>query len=356
MLIKVLLVGPQFPDSFARNISVTLESMDCEVIGAEGTRLRHDGKRLANLFWTYIPKAFPALERATFNEIVRTAETTQPDLVLITYGIMPPEVVGDLRKASTAKIVCWFTDSIINLHRQYLMAGAYDAVFLKEPFLVRVFREKLDVNAYYLPECCNPMWHRPSVVSNGREGRYGCELAAQGGLHYYRAKMLDGLTNYDVKVWGRNSPPWLRSSARSKYTGHYVAEEEKARAFGAAKIFVNTIHYSEIEGVNCTLFEAAGCGAFQIADWKPSLPELFEPEREIVTFRTRQELKDKVDYYLAHPEERHEIAHRAYVRAHREHTYEIRLRRMFGILGFCSDSARLPETTLATRELAEQRV
>jgi spore maturation protein CgeB len=152
--------------------------------------------------------------------------------------------------------------------------------------------------------------------------------------------MLDGLTNYDVKIWGRNSPPWLRSSARSKYTGHYLAEEEKARAFGAAKIFVNTMHYSEIEGVNCTLFEAAGCGAFQIADWKPTLHELFEEESEIVTFRTAHELKDKVGYYLARPEERREIADRACARAHRAHTYEVRLKRMFEVLGIAQPAGK----------------
>ncbi|HVB28620.1 MAG TPA: glycosyltransferase, partial [Terriglobia bacterium] len=79
--------------------------------------------------------------------------------------------------------------------------------------------------------------------------------------------------------------------------------------------------------------EAAGCGAFQIADWKPALPELFEPEREIVTFRTRRELKEKVDYYLARPQERREIAARACARAHRDHTYEKRLEKMFELMG-----------------------
>jgi spore maturation protein CgeB len=101
--------------------------------------------------------------------------------------------------------------------------------------------------------------------------------------------------------------------------------------------------YAEIEGLNCTLFEAAGCGAFQIADWKPSLPELFEPEREVVTFRTRQELKERVDYYLAHPEERQEIADRAYARAHREHTYEARFNKMFEILGIPTTASLLPQ-------------
>jgi spore maturation protein CgeB len=200
------------------------------------------------------------------------------------------------------------------------------------------------------------MWHKPAPLTDEERAKYGCDLVAAGTLHYYRARMLERFDDYDLKVWGNNAPAWLQTSARGGYMNHYVSCDEKAKAYSAAKILLNTMFYAEIEGVNCTLFEAAGCGAFQIADWKPSLPELFEPEREIVTFRTRQELKDKVDYYLAHPEERREIAHRACVRAHREHTYEIRLREMFGIVGLCPDSAQLPETTLATRELAEQRV
>jgi spore maturation protein CgeB len=145
--------------------------------------------------------------------------------------------------------------------------------------------------------------------------------------------MLEEFQGYDLKIWGNNCPPWLSSPIKNKYTHHYVAAEEKAKAYISAKVLVNTMFYSEIDGVNCTLFEAAGCGAFQIADWKSSLPELFEPEREVVTFHTHQELKTKVDYYLAHPAQRQEIVDRAYGRAHHEHTYEKRLEKMLGILG-----------------------
>jgi spore maturation protein CgeB len=82
------------------------------------------------------------------------------------------------------------------------------------------------------------------------------------------------------------------------------------------------MHYTESDGANCTLFETAGCGGFQIADLKPMSPSLFEPEREVVTFQTRADLKEKVDFYLAHPQDRLAIAERAYNRAQKDHTYE----------------------------------
>lgn len=330
---NILVIGPQFPDSFARNIVVTLEKMGHQVSSAEGRRAHHHGGKLASAFWGYAPKAFPGLENRVFREAVRKAEEAQPDLVLVTFGTMPPEAVRRLKEACGAKIVCWYTDPVTNLHRHYLLAAGFDTVFVKEPFLAQVLRDKLGRNAYYLPECCNPQWHKRLELSGDDRRKYECDLAAQGTLHYYRARMLEDFAGYDLKVWGRNCPAWLDSPVKKNYKNHFIAEEEKARAFQSARIVVNTMQFAEIEGVNCTLFEAAGCGAFQIADWKPALPELFEPEREIVTFRTRQELKEKVDFYLVHPEERREIAARAYARAHRDHTYEKRVAKMLELLG-----------------------
>ncbi len=323
---KILVVGPQFPDSFARNILTTLTTMGHEAVGVDGTRTFHHQSRLPHLFWAYVPKVAPALERSVFRGVVRAARELQPRLVLVTYGIMPPQIVRELRDSCAAKVACWFTDAITSLYRMYLVASAFDACFLKEPFLVRVLRDKLGLNTHYLPECCNPLWHRRVPLSEQDRSRYGCDLAAMGGLHYYRARMLEAFEGCDLKIWGRNCPSWVGSKSRKAYTHQYVAEEEKARALRAASIVVNTMNYAEIEGVNCCLFEAAGCGAFQIADDKPALAELFEPEQEIVTFRTQRELKEKVDYYLGYPEERQAIADRAYLRAHREHTYEIRLK------------------------------
>jgi spore maturation protein CgeB len=241
-------------------------------------------------------------------------------------------VIRQIRLGSNAKVALWHPDSLANLGRQYVLASDLDAWFFKDPYAVEIFRAKLGINAHYLPEACNAAWHRRVELSEADRGKYACDLCTAGNMYYYRSRMLEIFKDYDLKIWGKSYPHWLDSPLRAHYPDVYVAELEKAKAFNAAKIVLNTMHYGEIAGVNCRLFEAAGCGAFQIADWKPALLELFEPEREIVTYSTREELKEKVDYYLAHPEERRQIADRAYVRAHREHTYEVRLRQLLKIV------------------------
>lgn len=335
---KVLVTGSQFPDSFTRNIVVTLQTMGHDVVSVRTTRAHHHQNRLAHAFWKYLPVIFSGVEHAAYRALLVSVATFQPDLVLLTYGI-PPEILSQLRAASPAKIVCWFPDAISNYYRSYLIAGSYDGLFIKEPHLVPLLREKLGLNAYYLPEACNPMWHAPIALSDADRQQFGCDLAGIGSLHYYRARMLEPFVSYDLRIWGANCPPWLCSPIRAKYTGTFVAEQMKARALRAAKITLNIMYYTEVQGVNCSLFEAAGCGAFQITDWKPALPALFEPETEIVTFNTRTELKEKVDYYLAHPREREAIADRACRRAHHEHTYAHRLRVIFATVGLTQTRA-----------------
>ena len=62
------------------------------------------------------------------------------------------------------------------------------------------------------------------------------------------------------------------------------------------------------------------------------MQHFFEPWREVTVFDSRKELVEQVWYYLAHAEERRELADRGYQRAHREHTYQARLCRLLEIV------------------------
>lgn len=345
---RILVAGSFYADSFARNIAETLERMGHAVLPIKDTQ-RY---RWLNVGWTrtwsILERAFPSIERTDQRGVVRAIEAFQPNLVVITTGNITPQIIHEMRHASEAKLVAWFPDHLANLWRQYLLASDLDAWFFKDRYMVETFRAKLGLNAHYLPEACQPVWHRRVQLTEADRRKYGCDLCTASNMYYYRARVLEIFNEYDLKIWGLDYPRYLDSPLRAHYPGIYVAEGEKAKAFSAAKIVLNTMFYAEIQAVNQRLFEGTGCGAFVITDWNPALPELFEPEREVVTFRTRQELKEKVDYYLAHPEERQGIADRGYARAHREHTYEKRLGRMLEIVFPHSGACFSPQETGAS--------
>src|SRR5437867_3455424 len=324
---KILLFGQIYPDSFAKNISVTLEHMGHDIVHMKHCLSNPETVPFLKLL-TYATRLSSKVEEHWFRAFVRQTEAQQGDLILNVGMHLPPRVVKMLKQKSRAPLVIWFPDHLVNFWRQYIMASDYDAFFFKDRHIVEFFRDKLGKQAFFLPEACNPIWHRRVELKEEEKRFYGCDLTLAGNMYYYRALLLEHFLDHDFKVWGANYPRWLDSPVKSIYTNHYVAELEKAKSFNAAKIIVNTMHYGEILGVNARAFEAAGCGAFQILDWKPNMDEFFQPEREVVTFRTLAELKEKVRYYLEHDKERQDIADRAYERAHKEHTYEHRLKRL----------------------------
>jgi spore maturation protein CgeB len=132
-------------------------------------------------------------------------------------------------------------------------------------------------------------------------------------------------------MWGAPTD-WLVDRLGNRHQRRPVYADEKAKAARAAKICLNTLHYAEIDSLNCRAFEIAGCGGFQLASSVPVLGEHFEPDQELVTFSNIDELIEKARHYLAHPEEALRIARNGQLRAHRDHTYEKRLEQIITLM------------------------
>lgn len=72
---------------------------------------------------------------------------------------------------------------------------------------------------------------------------------------------------------------------------------------------------------NMRLFEATGVGTCLLTDWKENLHALFEPEKEVVTYRSVEECVEKVRWLLDHPAEREKIRNAGQDHTLNEHTF-----------------------------------
>lgn len=291
--------------------------------------------------WVYFLRAAIREPFKISNEyLVKAARQFRPDLILvITIQSVLPDTVRRIKSETGAKVIGWFMDAISNFERGYFMLADYDALFFVDPYIVDVFRLKAGADrVHFLPICCDPTLHKRVALSSGEQEYYGCDLTIAGNLYSYRAILLEQFQDYDLKIWGHRHR-WLHHPLNGKHTGRPVYGVEKSKAMRAAKIILNTNHYANIRGVNKRTFEVAGAGAFQLTD-APGLADVFKPGVEIVTFETKKDLKEKVDYYLARPEDRAEIGERAYRRAHADHTFSHRWQKILQILA--ENGHRLP--------------
>lgn len=83
---------------------------------------------------------------------------------------------------------------------------------------------------------------------------------------------------------------------------------------------------------NLRLFEATGIGTCLLTDFKDDLHLMFEPDVEVVTYKTIDEAKEKLSWLLNHPQKREEIARAGMKRTSTCHTYENRAHQLDEII------------------------
>jgi spore maturation protein CgeB len=62
------------------------------------------------------------------------------------------------------------------------------------------------------------------------------------------------------------------------------------------------------------------------------MEKVFKVNEEIICFKTIEELKRLIQYYLKHTDERAQIAEAAFHRVKKEHTYDIRAKQILQMI------------------------
>jgi glycosyltransferase involved in cell wall biosynthesis len=100
-----------------------------------------------------------------------------------------------------------------------------------------------------------------------------------------------------------------------------------------SRVVLNThIDVSPSNASNMRLFEATGVGTCLLTDWKENLAELFEPDKEVLTYSSAAECVEKIRYILAREDERRAIAAAGQRRTLREHNFDNRAARIDEII------------------------
>lgn len=229
----------------------------------------------------------------------------------------------------------WFVENWRHMTYWRDIAAQYDYFFHIQPgeFEGKLSEAGCEHHAY-VQTACDPQVHKPLTLSPAETDTYACDISFAGAGYHNRNQLFAGLTDYNFKIWGvewhaRELLPLVQQS------GERFGPETFAKIVAASKINLN-LHSSathdgvdpRCDAINPRVFEIAACGGFQVCDPCKGLEDLFDTETEIPTYRNLGELRERIDHFLAHPEERNAITAAARKRALESHTYEHRAKEM----------------------------
>jgi GT2 family glycosyltransferase/spore maturation protein CgeB len=210
----------------------------------------------------------------------------------------------------------------------------YDAVFVASTPFADLMAGQVAVPVRPLHQATDEERFRPCA------GGPSHELLFVANSRATRRHILDDLgpTERDLAVYGQRWTPELLDPRYLK--GDHIPNDRLAAYYGAAKIVLND-HWEDMrdEGFfSNRLYDATASGAFVISDSVPGLREEFDDG--IVAYETADELRQLVEWYLDHPEERRSKAERARAAVLTRHTFRHRVRELLDAIAALESERR----------------
>lgn len=254
-------------------------------------------------------------------------EHIKPDVLYIQEGnILSDAFIAKIKPL--VKLVVGQVASPIPKHRSY---KSYDLVLTSFPHFVEHFRKKGIASEYLQLAFDERVLNEVDVL----ELKY--DVTFVGGISKSHAQGYKLLTKISKQLlieffgYGKKS----LDPHTPAYQHHHgeVWGLDMYKVLAQSRITINRhIDVAENYANNMRLYEATGMGTCLITDWKENLHTIFEPEEEVVTYRTANELIEKVNYLLENDDERRKIAKAGQKRTLKEHAYQNRMKELLEIL------------------------
>ena len=338
--LRILVVKPIYGGSLPtanhcfdalKNLGHEVESVDCDKFSEGFFSLKNA---------TIIKENSEVLSQKFFNlmgEITAAkAAEFRPDLILaLAQAPLSPEAIIRLKDLNIP-IAFWFVEDFRTLVYWKEVSPVYDHFFTIQN---GEFHSNLNAegvkDAYYLPQAAYTPIHRPLNLTLSKKNKYKADISFMGAAYHNRVQSFPRLLDKNFKIWGTGWNPDTVLGKRLQNNNKRVTTEETVNIYNASKINLNlhssSCHYGinpEGDFVNPRTFEIAACKGFQLVDYRSDLINLFHINDEITVFRSLDEMKDQIDFYLNNPDLREIISKRSYQRVLNEHTIVHRMQEM----------------------------
>ena len=136
-------------------------------------------------------------------------------------------------------------------------------------------------------------------------------------------------TEHKLTVIGRH---WEEYPVQEYVVQDYISNDEVGQAYHDACILLND-HWDDMKEqgiISNRIYDALSAGAFVISDYMPEIDGSFKGA--VVTYKDREDLLQKIDYYMEHEEERLEKVKLGQEIVRKEHTFYNRVEKIIDVM------------------------
>jgi spore maturation protein CgeB len=322
---KILLLASSDSFSISKIFNDTLIKMGHDVIIFNPIRKKHN--KIVSVLKSQLRKHSDIkdyFDRRFYQEnnmkIINKFEETSPDLV-ISYNdsFLLPEAVDRISKKS--KIMFFLGDNpFYSFQKKYFLQILLKANMVitpdtgcKEQLLLSGVR-----NVKYSILGINKDTFYKMDISRNEIKEYRNEIFYLGSIHnieswaYKRPIMLSKLLNYDISIFGNRTwkkilPEFPELSKKFTLLKKPMSYEELNLRMNCSKIYPVDAHPGIIKGLHARIFDAISAGILPIVEYREDLEIVFDKVSP-PSYRSLDELENKVEYYLTHDKERKGLA------------------------------------------------
>ena len=306
-----------------------------------------------------------------FLEAVETAHRVSPLDLTITYFSDSHLEAGaiDRVRERVGPVVNFFCNNVHQFHLVRRTAKHYVACLVPEAEALARY-EAAGATPLYFPMAANPAIYRPVPTASRYDAtfagqRYGDRTAGMLALreagvdaHAFGQHWGQGATAgatpaargasvarvLQLVLQGRNPflaardrRDWERLRSRHPEALHGpVGDEAYVALFSESRISLGFLVLGDthrtrqpLRQIRLREFEAPMAGAFYLTGWIEEMARHYEVGKEIVCYRSLEEMVDLARHYLAHDTERERIRRAGHDRAKRDHTWQRRFDGLF---------------------------
>lgn len=282
---------------------------------------------------SFIDQNKPKVTAELLRQVRRAQEQEKIDLFFSYFfgACVLPEAIDEIR-AMGIITANWYCNASYQLHLVSEIAPHYDWCLVPEKFRLKDY-VALGANPIYSQEAANPEVYKRYDLPVEYDVTFVGQ--AYGDRPYIIQFLL--AKNIDVRVWGRN---WQAGSRSNPNYGGILSDEEMIKMYSRSKISLGFSTCGEthrgaerILQIRLRDFEAPMSGAFYMTEYMEELEEFYDIGKEIVCYRNKEDLAEKIDYYLRSDAERDAIQRAGQQRCLRDHTWQKRFEIAFQKMG-----------------------